>query len=112
MTVDSLERPSIHPSVRQIDGLTLISGSNGTGWNDVPTVGERSGNWGIEAANTRSYDLFSINSNFIGSFKLGDNINYNLDILALLYRIYQEGDERERGLLQHRNTVCLVEATG
>jgi hypothetical protein len=41
----------------------------------------------------------TIQSKFIGDFKLGDNINHNLDILALLYKQYNDGDDAQKRLL-------------
>jgi hypothetical protein len=43
--------------------------------------------------------MFVISSNFIGNFKLGDNINHNLEILALLYRQYKVADKYDKRLL-------------
>jgi hypothetical protein len=40
-----------------------------------------------------------IKSDFIGSFKTGDNINHNLEILALLYKFYKAASEPEKRLL-------------
>lgn len=40
-----------------------------------------------------------IESNFIGNFKLGDNINHNLEVLHLLYRHYQDAEIEEQRLL-------------
>ena len=34
-------------------------------------------------------DTFTVSSGFIGNFKLGDNINHTLDVLAVLYRTQQ-----------------------
>jgi hypothetical protein len=36
---------------------------------------------------------FNVSSSFIGIFKLGDNINFNLDLLALLYREHNANAE-------------------
>jgi len=36
----------------------------------------------------------------IGSSKLGDNINHNLNILALLHRHYAAGNAKEKMLLR------------
>jgi hypothetical protein len=41
----------------------------------------------------------TIQSEFMGDFKLGDNINHNLDILALLYKQYNDGDDKQKRLL-------------
>ena len=43
--------------------------------------------------------MFTVSSTFIGDFKLGDNINYNLRILALLYDQQVSGDQRQKQLL-------------
>lgn len=52
--------------------------------------------------------MFSIESKFIGDFKLGDNIAYNLDILAVLYRHFEEAGADERRLLCKPITTLLV----
>lgn len=39
--------------------------------------------------------MFQINSNFIGNFKLGDNINYNLEILRELYSCAEKNKDKE-----------------
>lgn len=36
---------------------------------------------------------FTIDTNFIDSFKIGDNINYNLKILEVLYKNYKDSSE-------------------
>ncbi|MBU6370821.1 hypothetical protein KGQ74_01955, partial [Patescibacteria group bacterium] len=33
---------------------------------------------------------FSVQANFLDVFKIGDNINYNLEILKILYKAYEE----------------------
>jgi hypothetical protein len=43
--------------------------------------------------------MFVISSNFMGDFNLGDNINHNLEILALLYRQYEVADDHDKRLL-------------
>jgi len=40
-----------------------------------------------------------IESKFIGDFKLGDNINYNLDILDTLYVFFENAEDDEKGHL-------------
>lgn len=52
--------------------------------------------------------MFTISSSFIGSFKLGDNINHNLDVLALLYRHYEAAPPDERRLLCKPIILLLV----
>ena len=52
--------------------------------------------------------MVTINSNFIGDFKLGDNIAYNLDVIEVLYGRYHEADAEERRLLCKPITVLLV----
>lgn len=49
-----------------------------------------------------------IESKFIGDFKLGDNINHNLKILALLYEQYAKGDDAQKLLLCKPITLLLV----
>jgi hypothetical protein len=43
--------------------------------------------------------MATIQSKFIGDFKLGDNINHNLEILALLYCNFEDGDDEDKQLL-------------
>src|SRR4051812_26192085 len=52
--------------------------------------------------------MFIISSGFIGNFKIGDNINYNLDILALLYAQYAAASEHDRQLLRKPIVVIAV----
>jgi len=48
----------------------------------------------------------TIDSSFIGSFKLGDNINYNLSILAVLYAARDGAVLYQRGL--YRKPITLL----
>ena len=50
--------------------------------------------------------MFTINTNFIGSFKLGDNINYNLNVLKALYDLSDQIDEI-KGNLIHKPIIIL-----
>jgi hypothetical protein len=43
--------------------------------------------------------MFTVRANFICIFKTGDNINYNLKILASLYRCFERADQYEKKLL-------------
>src|SRR5262245_56529237 len=43
--------------------------------------------------------MFIINSSFIGGYKLGDNINHNLQTLTPLYAAYDQADAKTRRLL-------------
>jgi hypothetical protein len=52
--------------------------------------------------------MVTINSNFIGDFKLGDNIAYNLDVLEVLYERFEVADADEKRLLCKPITVLLV----
>ncbi len=55
--------------------------------------------------------MFTVSSQFIGSFKLGDNINHNLRILTLLYRYSTTGEKTERELLCKPIILTLVSIT-
>lgn len=55
--------------------------------------------------------MFKIESNFIGNFKTGDNINYNLKVLKLLYKYYQEPNSYERRLLCKPIILIIVSIT-
>ena len=37
--------------------------------------------------------MITIESKFIGDFKIGDNINHNLKILEVMYKRYAEADD-------------------
>ncbi len=52
--------------------------------------------------------MVAIQSKFIGDFKLGDNINHNLDILELLYHQYDAADEQGKRLLCKPIILLLV----
>lgn len=52
--------------------------------------------------------MFNVPSNFIGNFKLGDNIAYNCDVLCTLYRLRAEGDAQTRRHLQKPITILNV----
>jgi hypothetical protein len=52
--------------------------------------------------------MVKIKSKFIGDFKIGDNINYNLEILALLYDRFNNGDQKQRRLLCKPIIVLLA----
>jgi len=55
--------------------------------------------------------MFKVHCNFIGDFKLGDNINYNLKSLSLLYKYYREATSIERGYLHKPIILILVSVT-
>lgn len=46
-------------------------------------------------------------SSFIGSFKLGDNINYNLSVLKRLYEYY-ESSSRDKKHLLHKPIIIMI----
>jgi len=52
--------------------------------------------------------MFTVSSGFIADFKLGDNINHNLSVLALLYRYYNEEDGTGKRLLRKPIIILLV----
>ena len=52
--------------------------------------------------------MVTIESKFIGDFKIGDNINCNLEILALLYDRFNGGDQQQRRLLCKPIVVLLA----
>jgi hypothetical protein len=43
--------------------------------------------------------MVTIESKFIGDFKVGDNINYNLEVLAVLYNRFNNAGPAQRRLL-------------
>jgi hypothetical protein len=43
--------------------------------------------------------MFKVKGDFFGDFKTGDNINYTLQVLTLLYEFYGVSDRRARTLL-------------
>ena len=52
--------------------------------------------------------MFQIKSGFIGNFKIGDNICHNLEILKILYRVFNHGNETTQKFLCKPITVLLV----
>ena len=60
--------------------------------------------------------MFTVPSNFIGTFKTGDNINHNLSVLRLLYEQYNASDDLNRKLLRRSDgaTVpnCILDGHG
>jgi len=55
--------------------------------------------------------MFTVVSNFIGTFKTGDNINYNLAWLRLQYARYAVADDAERTLMRKPMIVALISIT-
>lgn len=55
--------------------------------------------------------MFTIKSHFIAIFKVGDNINHNLQILSLLYRYFDSAKEEDRALLRKPIIIGLVSIT-
>jgi hypothetical protein len=52
--------------------------------------------------------MFTINSSFIGSFKLGDNIHYNIQTLAPLYTAFNQTDANTKRMLCKPIILVLV----
>jgi len=52
--------------------------------------------------------MFVVSSKFIGSFRLVENINYNLSALTLLYHYYEREDEDGKRFLRKPIIVLLV----
>lgn len=52
--------------------------------------------------------MFTVPSNFVGSFKLGDNISYNCRVLCTLYRLRAAGDAQTKRHLQKLITILNV----
>lgn len=52
--------------------------------------------------------MFTVKSHFIGSFKVGDNICYNLGILKVLYSYFDVSEESEQKLLCKPIIISLV----
>lgn len=59
-------------------------------------------------ANSVEYIMFTINSSFIGQFKIGDNINYNLEVLAALYKAQRDVSETEQYLFNKPITITIA----
>jgi len=55
--------------------------------------------------------MFTINANFIGRFKTGDNIVYNLKILSLLYRKFHESTDDQKKLLCKPIVILIASIT-
>ena len=52
--------------------------------------------------------MFTVSSGFMGDFKLGDNINHNLEILALLYRQQASSGYHDSRLLCKPITLTIA----
>lgn len=52
--------------------------------------------------------MFKVESHFIGKFKIGDNINYTLKVLSLLYYYFDKGNDREKQLLCKPIIILLI----
>lgn len=51
--------------------------------------------------------MFTVSAGFIGNFKLGDNINHNLKILAYLYQRQADPHDTDAWLLRKPVTIVL-----
>jgi hypothetical protein len=51
------------------------------------------------ACSTSDKVMFTVSSSFIGKFKLGDNINHNLEILGVLYRQFDQANDHDKRIL-------------
>jgi hypothetical protein len=54
---------------------------------------------------------FTVKSNFWSSFKIGDNVFHNLEVLALLYRLYACASQAEKRLLRKPVIILLGSIT-
>ena len=52
--------------------------------------------------------MAKFSSSFLASFKIGDNINYNLEVIKTLYSAQLQLDRSEKHLLEKPITVLLV----
>ncbi len=52
--------------------------------------------------------MFTVKSGFMGDFKLGDNINYSLRVLSILYKYQSESTSGEQTLLCKPITVLIA----
>lgn len=52
--------------------------------------------------------MFKVSSAFIGNFKIGDNIHYNLQIMKTLYACYDKLSPSQRRFLDKPITVTLI----
>ena len=50
--------------------------------------------------------MFTVSARFIGNFKLGDNINHNLSILAYLYQ--RQSDENDKSSWLLRKPIIII----
>ncbi len=55
--------------------------------------------------------MVSYHSNFIGNFKLGDNIAFNLRVVRYFYELYAAGSPLEKRLLQKPIIIFNVSIT-
>ena len=61
----------------------------------------------LRCAAKKDTSMFTVSSGFIAIFKTGDNINYNLRILRLLYNRYANASNEDRRLLCKPITVIF-----
>lgn len=52
--------------------------------------------------------MFTIETNFIGDFNIGDNINYNLDLLSELYAFQNQLSGEKRALIIKPITITIT----
>jgi hypothetical protein len=53
-------------------------------------------------------DMFSVSSGFIGDFKVGDNINHSLRILAVLYQVQQNASGASEAEFMHKPITIFI----
>ena len=56
--------------------------------------------------------MFVVSSNFIGNFKLSDNINRNLRIVALLYQQFYLANDQDKRLFCKPIILIIVSVIG
>jgi hypothetical protein len=62
----------------------------------------------LPSSNLKETAMFNVNADFIGDFKLGDNINYNLKVLNHLYDIQTTIDNEKPEMLRKPIIVLLA----
>jgi hypothetical protein len=52
--------------------------------------------------------MFTVDSSFIGDFKRGDNLNYNIKVLTMLYKKRKDADRQDKPLFNKPITILNI----
>lgn len=51
--------------------------------------------------------MFTVSANFIGNFKLGDNINHNLKVIYYMHQLMSSSEGRNSGVLRKPYIIII-----